>query len=146
MIYQIVYTSQATPRFSENTLEVMLEKGRANNNLREVTGILLYSGGYFIQLLEGEELVVKKLLNKISYDERHTEIQVIFEQTTENRLFGNWSMAYASLTDEMVKTYGGTMEAKDARQLIKLLQRPNNVVAEMLRGMLTDLTKGIGNQ
>lgn len=50
---QIVYISTAINLMSEAALIEILKTSRKKNHQHNITGLLLYSGGTFIQLIEG---------------------------------------------------------------------------------------------
>lgn len=54
-------------------------------------------GDRFVQLLEGEKEAVLNTFNKISLDQRHGELTVLLEGTSEKRIFSNWSMGFKSV-------------------------------------------------
>ena len=62
-LYHLAYLSQSTlgdnQVFIRNEVEQILAAAKRNNPPRNVTGALLYSGGYFCQLLEGAPAEVK---------------------------------------------------------------------------------------
>ena len=75
MIFQLIYTSQATditwpwPEARPETLKNILEKSRANNQIKGITGALVYVEGTFLQILEGNESDVRSLSERIVHDE-----------------------------------------------------------------------------
>ncbi len=79
-------------------LEIMLEHARTKNALNEITGMLLYCEGVFVQLLEGEEAKVRETFERISKDPRHTDIQNIVSGRSEKRYFPNWLMGYKHMS------------------------------------------------
>ena len=46
---------------SESAVESIVKSCRRNNEERNITGLLIYSGGHFIQLLEGHKPVLANL-------------------------------------------------------------------------------------
>ena len=52
---RIVYISIATRPMGEEKLVELLQQCRENNRQRNVTGMLVYRDGAFLQLLEGGE-------------------------------------------------------------------------------------------
>ncbi len=92
--YQLLYISAANTEFSESDLEQLLTLARKNNEALNVTGMLLFHEGSFIQALEGEQQAVDDLYNKIGKDTRHTETRVIFRGDTPDRDFTGWSMGF----------------------------------------------------
>jgi hypothetical protein len=94
MIYQLVYISAANKEFSEDELQELLKKARVNNGNLNVSGMLLFHQGSFIQALEGPRSAVESLYEKISEDKRHTETRVLFRGELQERSFDSWSMGY----------------------------------------------------
>ena len=64
-MFHLVYFSSATKEFTKPELQKLLDEGRKKNSKLGVTGMLLYKDGNFMQVLEGEEKVVTKLISTI---------------------------------------------------------------------------------
>jgi len=94
-LLQVIYESKASRSFSEAEVEALLAASRTSNTRKGITGLLLYRNGTFTQVLEGGELEVRALLEKIQRDPRHQSFSIRLEQFIENRSFPNWSMAYS---------------------------------------------------
>lgn len=90
----LVYISFATKNLSETELTEILQKARENNQKLDVTGMLLYRNGFFIQVLEGEDKVVMPLYEKIKQDARHRSILMIHKGGIRQRSFQDWSMGF----------------------------------------------------
>lgn len=93
-MYNLLYTSSSTIEANHEVLNQILQTARVNNELLGVTGMLLYSDGSFVQLLEGEEEKVKATFDKISRDPRHYNIEVVIEANANSRYFPNWQMGF----------------------------------------------------
>lgn len=93
--------------FSKTQLQDLLAVARHNNQRLGISGMLLYKDGDFIQLLEGEESVVRALLSKILADKRHHSSVVMIEESTTSRLFPDWSMGFRDLSDPDVQKMPG---------------------------------------
>lgn len=91
---QLVYTSIAEHPFSHQELEGLLRVSRQNNLRDDITGLLLFRNGCFIQVLEGPETQVDTAYHRISLDSRHREIFVIYENAALKRDFPQWAMAF----------------------------------------------------
>lgn len=89
----LVYVSSATHLFPEETLTEILQVSRRNNAAAGVTGLLLYSGGNILQVLEGEAAPVERLFHRIEADERHIGVHRLIGLQVERRQFPDWSMA-----------------------------------------------------
>ena len=106
-LYCLVYTSIASRKMSDDDLKVLLKTIRKNNEIRQVTGILLYLDPFFIQVLEGEEVIVNNLFTRIKQDSRHNKVSLIYKKPIEVRYFSNWTMGFSKITYENVSTMEG---------------------------------------
>lgn len=77
-------------------LKRIVSHSKTRNQQDGVTGFLYYSGGTFLQILEGEEAVVRATFARIQDDFRHTIASVLVEGPAEERLFSDWSMEVAN--------------------------------------------------
>lgn len=55
----------------------LLEAARCFNVERRISGLLLYSAGRFVQVLEGPEDAVQNLYATIQQDARHTQVVAV---------------------------------------------------------------------
>lgn len=132
-MYHIIYLSSARDLFSKEQLLALLAKSRANNALLDITGILLYREGNFIQLLEGQTEAVRALYHKIARDPRHHGAIILLEGPVAERDFPDWSMAFRDLSLATETTVPGFSQflnnpfnaddfTKDPSQVKSLLQ------------------------
>ena len=96
-MHQVIYSSAAVAPFSESELTELLVAARVNNGRLGVTGILLYHEGSFLQALEGDELVLKSLYEKIGKDKRHHRLVTLLRRQVDARHFDQWQMGFASM-------------------------------------------------
>lgn len=94
--YQLVYVSDLANK-NEETLGPILESALRRNTEDGITGMLLYSGGNFLQVLEGDEAQVHATYERICRDPRHKNTSVITEEEVSERHFSNWSMGFKQL-------------------------------------------------
>jgi len=106
-MYYIIYLSASVKWFSETELKGILAVSNINNRRNNVTGLLLYSEGNFIQLLEGEENVVQQTFQQISGDQRHKGITHIGSGTLTERNFPEWAMGFKSIDAASLATFEG---------------------------------------
>ena len=64
-LWNIIYVSIATKKFNKEEILEILDQSRSNNEKLNVTGVLLYDGHVFFQVLEGEEHTISKIYQKI---------------------------------------------------------------------------------
>lgn len=107
---RLIYVSSATKEMSQQELVELLSQSREKNQLLNITGMLLYSGGNFFQILEGEKNSVEELYAKITKDERHTDCIMIDESEIKDRTFPNWSMGFKNLNLESKESLAGYSE------------------------------------
>jgi hypothetical protein len=96
-LYELIYTSKAKIEPIQRELKSMLEKARDKNLKLNVTGLLAYYNGEFIQLIEGPECNIKELMTTIAADERHHEVKIYWEGHILTRGFSSWEMGFVNL-------------------------------------------------
>ena len=93
-LFQLVYSSQAAEDIGYTDILSILRQARASNSLLEITGVLIYRDGSFLQLLEGDEKQIRQLIARIFKDSRHHTYKTIIESQAVERIFPEFSMAY----------------------------------------------------
>jgi hypothetical protein len=96
---QLIYVSSATKEMSEKELALILKVSAQNNKKSEITGMLLYGRGRFIQVIEGESIHIDDLMLKIKADSRHRFVTVLESNIIHSRDFPNWSMGFHMVSD-----------------------------------------------
>jgi len=91
MLSQYLYISTA-PNLSRDEVASVLAASARNNPERGITGLLLYNGRNFLQLLEGEESALVALMVRIGNDPRHTGVSIIDRRAIEQRSCAGWAM------------------------------------------------------
>ena len=94
MLYELIYSSRAAPVVTNDVLEQILDISRKNNVEHNLTGLLLFDGSTFCQILEGEKEVLEATYNKIENDSRHIDTEIFHIGEIESRNFAQWSMSY----------------------------------------------------
>ena len=90
---RLVYISQAVVGITDEQIQNILRSSQRNNAANAVTGVLVYGGGLFMQVLEGSEQAVLRLYVKILDDRRHTDCRLIHISPANEQIFKQWSMA-----------------------------------------------------
>ena len=91
MLSQYLYISTA-PDLSREEVDAILDTSARNNPEREITGLLLYNGRNFLQLLEGEESALVSLMTRIAHDSRHSGVSMLGRKEIEQRACPDWAM------------------------------------------------------
>jgi hypothetical protein len=98
MLVRLIYASRATSAITAESLGPILKTSRQTNSAAGITGVLVFSDGVFMQLLEGGRGAVSALYNRISRDERHHDVVLLSYDEVPERRFAGWSMGQANLS------------------------------------------------
>lgn len=124
MLHQYVYVSTA-PNLGSDELESILDSCRRNNMDRNVTGLLLYNGRNFLQLLEGASTDIVWVMRRVGSDPRHSGVSALEDMPAKERSCPDWTMRHIRLVDDVSKR----REALDA-------ELPDNLDPHLRRIML----------
>jgi hypothetical protein len=94
------------PRSRRRDLAAIHETARHLNALDGISGLLLFDGARFLQIVEGAEDAVDNLVERLRMDSRHSAFEVRDERYVERRSFADWSM-------ELLRVSAGYCKAKD---------------------------------
>ncbi|KPF43221.1 blue light sensor protein [beta proteobacterium AAP51] len=97
MLVRLLYASRAVPAIDQDALVAILRKSKANNPGTGITGVLCFSEGIFLQVLEGGRQAVNQLYNRISADARHTDVTLLCYEEIGERRFAGWSMGQVNM-------------------------------------------------
>jgi len=98
MLVRLMYASRAVPTVNQEELVAILRKSKANNPAVGVTGVLCFSEGIFLQVLEGGRRGVNQLYNRIAGDPRHTDVELLVYEEIGERRFAGWSMGQVNMS------------------------------------------------
>jgi hypothetical protein len=98
MLVRLLYASRAVPAVDQEELLAILKKSKANNPQLGVTGVLCFSEGTFMQVLEGGRAAVNQLYNRIASDSRHSDVELLCYQEIGERRFAGWSMGQVNMS------------------------------------------------
>lgn len=96
-VQHVLYRSRATMAFSEDQLGALLTESRAWNEAHGITGLLCYSNGQFVQVLEGTPEAVHQLYARIQRDQRHQQVVTLHDAAGEQRFFADWQMGFVTV-------------------------------------------------
>ena len=102
----LTYTSLARIDLETADLEAIHRTAREVNALEGITGLLIFNGTHFLQVLEGAPNAIDDLVERLRRDPRHSGLEVRDARMVEQRSFPDWSM-------ELVRVSAGYFEAKD---------------------------------
>jgi hypothetical protein len=104
-MHRIIYLSSAIELFTDEEINLLLQKSRFNNMQKNITGLLLYSEGNFIQILEGNKDEIQNTFEKIKLDNRHKNIITVINEPIKNRTFSDWKMGYSVLEPSFLNNH-----------------------------------------
>jgi hypothetical protein len=129
---RLVYLSVATKEMSNDDLLFLLEQSREKNKKVQITGMLLYGGGNFLQMLEGDEKEVRNLYEKILLDERHKDCFLIEEIKISERTFGAWSMGFKHLNPQEAAEIEGFSHFLERKVAPDTFARKRDAILDLL--------------
>lgn len=92
MLTTIIYRSRLCDSISYRDIQKMVAIANVKNTQEDVTGILLFNGIHFFQLLEGPDQKVKNIYGAICQDDRHNNIVELLCDYAPARRFGKAGM------------------------------------------------------
>lgn len=98
-LVQLIYVSTAVSEMDTAALDRILESSVELNRKNAVTGMLLYSRGSFMQVLEGPESAVDETYGRICRDPRHQDLYLLSKLPVAKRDFSGWSMGFRRLAE-----------------------------------------------
>jgi Cu/Ag efflux protein CusF len=112
-MYYLIYVSTAVNLMDTQELTEILNVSRKNNLDHNITGMLLYAEGTFIQVLEGAEEDVKLTYHNITKDDRHKNLIKLVSSSLEKRAFPEWSMGFAAIDQTKLSKLKGYISPDD---------------------------------
>lgn len=130
----LTYTSLASLDLTSGDLIDILQTARHLNALEGITGLLVFNGVRFLQVIEGSEAAIDELVRRLRTDHRHTGLEIRDERIVEERSFPDWSM-------ELVEVSAAWMDARtEIEQLLPADLHPP------IRQLIMRTTESIGGR
>ena len=102
----LTYTSRASLDLEVGDLEEIHRTAREVNALEGITGLLIFNGTHFLQIVEGAPEAIDDLVQRLRRDPRHLGVEIRDERAVEQRSFPSWSM-------ELVRVSASYFEARE---------------------------------
>jgi hypothetical protein len=106
----IIYVSTAVKLMKDEELSVLLKVSRQNNQTNNITGMLLYGEGSFIQVLEGTSNDIESTYAVIQADNRHINVTRILSGKLHARNFADWKMGFMSVNKNTIEQLEGYID------------------------------------
>ncbi|MDV7022223.1 diguanylate phosphodiesterase [Atlantibacter subterranea] len=97
MLSTLIYRSRLHSGFNPEQLPPLVARAQAKNESLQVTGILLFDGTHFLQVLEGPLESVDFLYQTIRLDPRHDSVVELMRDYAPRRRFNNLGMELIDL-------------------------------------------------
>ena len=127
----LTYTSLAAIDLVADDLEAIHRTARDINALEGVTGLLIFNGTNFLQIIEGAPNAIDDLVERLRRDRRHSGLEIRDEHEMEERSFPDWSM-------ELVRVSVSYFEARDT-----IIDHLPKDIAAQLRDRVIRMTETI---
>ena len=96
MLVRLMYASRAVDADAE-TIAAIVKQSKAHNGAAGITGLLCFSDGIFLQVLEGGRSAVSAIYNRIASDPRHRDVVLLHYAEIAERRFSGWAMGQVNL-------------------------------------------------
>ena len=137
MPFELGYVSTAVGAIGREDLAGILVRARALNQRNGVTGLLLFYGGHFLQVLEGSEEAVRETFGRIRKDPRHHQVTVLFQEPVEHALYPDWTMGFQMLDgSELLEFPSVDGRPKDLSAMSRDIGRAKRFLLHMRRSGL----------
>jgi len=144
-IFYLIYSSVESEVFDADMIKTLLNQSRNFNKQNDITGILLYvkgqqitkSKGRFMQLLEGDERIVRKLYKKIMNDTRHESVVLLQIGKYDKCIFSDWSMGFEDSDDDTFESISGHFNLNDIIEYCNK-SAPSDVPLQFLRSFYNE--------
>ena len=112
----LIYVSRVVPSRMpiESLFQAILATSRERNKALNITGLLAYADGCFLQLIEGERSAVLKQYAVIASDNRHTDVTILSSAKITQRTYTEWEMGGAMLSSRSVDMLSQLQQIRDA--------------------------------
>jgi len=94
-LVQVIYVSAAAPQTSEQDTAEFLKEVRKTNRKNDVSGMMLYVGGWILLLLEGDANKVDAAFQEIIGAKR--KMRAILREPVTEREFPDWIMGFEAV-------------------------------------------------
>lgn len=110
---RITYISRIDKELTEEEIVELGQESEKQNAAAGITGVLMFAGGIFYQIIEGDDIIIDKLFRSIRDDKRHKDIICLkTEYNTQQRMFPDFSMKLVNLdksSDELIKALNSVL-------------------------------------
>lgn len=120
---QIFYISRSLIEPAD--IRALYEHSRRHNGQADITGVLMFTGGCFAQLIEGPAPALQALMERIQADPRHGQVRLLLDRDVTARRFADWHMELFEmpgaddLVDDLLQT--NSVSPQRAQRVLELM-------------------------
>jgi hypothetical protein len=136
LLCHVVYCSLATAGIDDADVRRIVASSQRHNLARNITGVLVFSGGVFFQWIEGPRVQIQRLMAILYRDSRHHDIVTLSEtEEKRERLYPDWDMRQVEADDLRGVLHDALDNADDANNAAAL----ERIIAQLDSGPLQSL-------
>lgn len=94
---RLVYVSTCADNVDFADIQSLLSAAERRNPEHGISGMLCWSGEFFLQCIEGDRASVTQCFARILTDKRHHSIELILSAPTSVRWFSQWGMGFSRM-------------------------------------------------
>lgn len=94
---RLVYVSTCSDNVADADILSLLQAAERRNPQQGISGMLCWSGEFFLQCIEGERAPVTQCFARILADRRHHSVELIVSAPTSARWFSQWGMGFSRM-------------------------------------------------
>ena len=132
MLYTLCYVSSCKNNLTVKDLEHLFRVNKRNNTEHDVSGILIYNNGNFLQILEGDQDMVKTLFKKITRDSRHRNLIPLINNPIEERIFHDYDSGFIQFENpkkrQELHNYISWLKEAEIKNVDKVIQIVENFI------------------
>lgn len=131
-LHSLVYVSSAVEPVTVEKLAYLLRRAQARNLAHDVTGVLLFDAGNFMQYIEGPREGLVEVYRHIKRDPMHAGIIELCSEQSASRSFADWAMGVRVFNAPDLA--GSFLDAPALEQRLAEVPEAGSAGAALLRG------------
>jgi hypothetical protein len=139
----IIYVSSAAWLLNDDELEALLVDAQTHNALHDITGVLIYGQGNFMQCIEGPVDAIELVFKRILTSRQHRDIITLMDEPIASRGFGQWHMGLAHGSDsDLLRLASAQWHAVQGAVQAQVAALPPCLGMQLLQHMWRELMRG----
>ena len=128
--------SDSTSPESLKDIQDLYLRAKDNNAKNNISGILIYYNGNYLQVLEGHQEHVDSTYNRIKSDKRHKNIIKVINLNIEERIFEDYNFGFTIIES--------SNEFNELNEYLNWLKNADHKIANKLIGMVENFIRTVG--